>query len=426
MFKPSYYEYITEKRLENLRFYKYASIDKSYLSKYVLRHYWDFAITLFPKWIAPNLITLIGLLFMVINVIIICIWSPHLSEDAPNWICFSFAIGLWLYSTFDNVDGRQARRTGSSSPLGELFDHGCDAINCTFVALLQTAAFGLGHSWLAVILLFVTIAGFYLSTAEEYYTGVLYLGYLNGPTEGILVTCLAFIWSGIYGVSSWHVAIKDIPWLHWTHFPEHITCAELFIWAMTFFFLITHLPVCVYSIAQACNEKGLKKRNVFFNLFFPLFALTFIIWSWLCNLIIFKEQLFIVFAIYIGVLFGEMASDIILAHLTKSAFPSFGGVYTSLFLFYLTLALVTPLQRILHIYMIRAVKIIQAFCDFLNIRCFIISKQMVVSNTRGNMRSTFSFSFFVCLFNIVLYLAEGETESLLITQEEGTSYNTFL
>lgn len=36
----------------------------------------------------------------------------------------SFALGLWLYSTFDNIDGKQARRTGSSSPLGQLFDHG--------------------------------------------------------------------------------------------------------------------------------------------------------------------------------------------------------------------------------------------------------------------------------------------------------------
>lgn len=29
----------------------------------------------------------------------------------------------------DAIDGKQARRTGTSSPLGELFDHGCDAIN---------------------------------------------------------------------------------------------------------------------------------------------------------------------------------------------------------------------------------------------------------------------------------------------------------
>ena len=29
----------------------------------------------------------------------------------------------------DAIDGKQARRTGTSGPLGELFDHGCDAIN---------------------------------------------------------------------------------------------------------------------------------------------------------------------------------------------------------------------------------------------------------------------------------------------------------
>lgn len=27
------------------------------------------------------------------------------------------------YSTMDNVDGKQARRTGTSSPLGELFEY---------------------------------------------------------------------------------------------------------------------------------------------------------------------------------------------------------------------------------------------------------------------------------------------------------------
>jgi ethanolaminephosphotransferase len=43
------------------------------------------------------------------------------------------------------------------------------------------------------------MVGFYLSTAEEYYTGVLYLGYVNGPTEGIIVTCVAFLWTWLYG-----------------------------------------------------------------------------------------------------------------------------------------------------------------------------------------------------------------------------------
>lgn len=147
------------------------------------------------------MITLIGLLFIVFNVLLVLIYVPDLETDAPSWIYFSFAAGLWLYSTFDNVDGKQARRTGTSSPLGELFDHGCDALNTTFVTILQCAALGLGHTSHSAIMLMTTVAGFYFSTAEEYYTQVLYLGIVNGPTEGIILTCLAFIWSGFYGES---------------------------------------------------------------------------------------------------------------------------------------------------------------------------------------------------------------------------------
>lgn len=40
-----------------------------------------------------------------------------------------------MQQTLDALDGKQARRTGSSSSFGELFDHGCDAVS----AILGTA-----------------------------------------------------------------------------------------------------------------------------------------------------------------------------------------------------------------------------------------------------------------------------------------------
>ena len=82
------------------------------------------------------MITLLGFVFVLGNFGLLLMYSPDLSTEAPSWVYISFAIGLWLYSTFDNVDGKQARRTGSSSPLGELFDHGVDALNCTVNILL--------------------------------------------------------------------------------------------------------------------------------------------------------------------------------------------------------------------------------------------------------------------------------------------------
>lgn len=36
----------------------------------------------------------------------------------------SFGVGLFVYQSLDAIDGKQARRTGTSGPLGELFDHG--------------------------------------------------------------------------------------------------------------------------------------------------------------------------------------------------------------------------------------------------------------------------------------------------------------
>jgi ethanolaminephosphotransferase len=100
------------------------------------------------------------------------------------------------------VDGKQARRTGTSSPLGELFDHGCDALNCSFGALVFSAALGMGHTYSSAALLLLLVIPFFFSTWEEYHTGVLYLGYFNGPTEGLLIACILQLTSAIAGIQT--------------------------------------------------------------------------------------------------------------------------------------------------------------------------------------------------------------------------------
>lgn len=49
--------------------------------------------------------------------------------QAPQWSFLLCATGLFIYQSLDAIDGKQARRTDSSTPLGELFDHGCDSIS---------------------------------------------------------------------------------------------------------------------------------------------------------------------------------------------------------------------------------------------------------------------------------------------------------
>lgn len=65
-----------------------------------------------------------GFSFVILNFITMLWYNPTLDQDMPPWVYLSFSIGLFLYQTFDAVDGTQARRTRQSGPLGELFDHG--------------------------------------------------------------------------------------------------------------------------------------------------------------------------------------------------------------------------------------------------------------------------------------------------------------
>ena len=151
---------------------------------------------------APNLITLLGFILILVNVALLVAIDPTLSGEHDHpWIYFSFAAGLWFYSTLDNVDGKQARRTGTSSALGELFDHGVDALNTTFGTLLTCAGFGLGKGESTIVSIWMAVLVFFFSTWETFHTGTLYLGFVNGPSEGITLACFYLILSGIYGMS---------------------------------------------------------------------------------------------------------------------------------------------------------------------------------------------------------------------------------
>ena len=87
------------------------------------------------------------------------------------------------------MDGKQARLTSSSSPLGMLFDHGCDAINSPLGSVNWCVAMGIGVG--QPFACFWTLIGsaipFYFSTWEEYYTGALVLPVINGPSEGLIL-----------------------------------------------------------------------------------------------------------------------------------------------------------------------------------------------------------------------------------------------
>jgi ethanolaminephosphotransferase len=120
----------------------------------------------------------------------------------PAWAWYYAAASFFAYQTLDAIDGTQARRTGTSGPLGELFDHGCDAF---FTPAVQVnICIALDFAPFPCFVFASTICtGMFFTIWEQFATGTLDMGYINGPTDGILVTCGMFIATGMYGQGYW-------------------------------------------------------------------------------------------------------------------------------------------------------------------------------------------------------------------------------
>eukprot|EP00271_Cylindrocystis_brebissonii_P015759 TRINITY_DN38760_c0_g1_i1.p1 TRINITY_DN38760_c0_g1~~TRINITY_DN38760_c0_g1_i1.p1 ORF type:complete len:435 (-),score=-1.29 TRINITY_DN38760_c0_g1_i1:711-2015(-) len=195
--------YVGSHGVAALRKYKYSGVDWSYTSRYLLQPFWSQCILYMPRWVAPNLITLSGLVFLLLSCFLSWYYSPSLSVPLPNWLCFVNGLFLFLYQTLDALDGKQARRTGSSGPLGELFDHGCDALALTLTCLSfgATVLHGSGQRLFFSWLLAATV--FFYSTWETYFTHTLRLPVLNGPTEGLILMYMAEFWTAFSGAEWW-------------------------------------------------------------------------------------------------------------------------------------------------------------------------------------------------------------------------------
>ncbi|CCX04944.1 hypothetical protein FPQ18DRAFT_380735 [Pyronema domesticum] len=315
--------YIRQSKLRHLREYQYSGVDHSLVSRYILKpFYTNVFIHVFPMSMAPNLITLTGFLFVVVNFLTLLWYNPTLEQDCPSWVYASFGVGLFLYQTFDACDGAQARRTGQSGPLGELFDHGVDAINTTLGCIIFAGAVNLGQSWSTLLTAFASLCAFYLTTWEEYHTGTLYLGIVSGPVEGVLTLCGVYFMTAIKGGSFWHRPALaemgiDAEWM-----PVEAKNMTFITWWLVYGGVMLGFNVVQSSInvIRARNAKGLSAIPALMGLA-PFFVTWAAIPGWLYLRQEILKQHLIPFLFFVGIAFAYQVGLIITAHLTKSPFP---------------------------------------------------------------------------------------------------------
>ncbi|RLN97147.1 hypothetical protein BBJ28_00007853 [Nothophytophthora sp. Chile5] len=254
--KSTYFgNYVSQEGSEKLRTYEYHGADNSLVYKHVLTPMNDFLVELLPLWLAPNLITLIGLLLVGGSHAMFVSYCPLLEGDAPWWAFVLAAAALFAYQTLDNLDGKQARRTDSSSPLGLLFDHGCDALNVSVGTMTMSSILQLGTT---------------------YYSGSLQLPIINGPTEGILIGVALKLFTAVVGVDFW--TQETIPGVQNNSVFVIVTVVSTFFTLVVKYVAIcycaplvvdlpepfTHvcLAVCMLSVVNALHAVRLRKDSV--------------------------------------------------------------------------------------------------------------------------------------------------------------------
>lgn len=226
--------YIGPHGVAALHRHKYSGVDHSYVAKYVLQPFWTWFVTLFPLWMPPNMITLTGFMFLLISALLGYIYSPQLDTAPPRWVHVAHGLLLFLYQTFDAVDGKQARRTNSSSPLGELFDHGCDALACALEALAFGSTAMCGRS--TFLWWIISAVTFYGATWEYYFINTLILPVVNGPTEGLMLIYLAHFFTAIVGAEWWAQQFgTSLPFLNWLPFIADVPTYKAAMYLMVVF-----------------------------------------------------------------------------------------------------------------------------------------------------------------------------------------------
>ncbi len=211
------HKFITEEGLKRLDEYKYVSGGYSWLDN-KMNPFWVFFVDnlvpdvnyqfffysyLFLKWMAPNLMTTLGFFFMSLSYFIMLFFDCSLTEDVPSWTYFFAGICIFIYQTLDACDGKQARKTKSSSPLGQLVDHGCDsfALNFMFLTVMQATGIPRFH----IIFCYINMQYvFWTSQWLENHTKVLKTNVGNlGVTEIEILLILFHFITGIFGREVW-------------------------------------------------------------------------------------------------------------------------------------------------------------------------------------------------------------------------------
>ena len=164
--------------------------------KYTIRHY---------TWIQTRIVQ-IGYFLIAFET------NFRMEGEIRPWVNVACGLTLFLYQTLDAMDGKHARRSRNGTPLGQLFDHGCDALSTPICAIVLCTTLQLGATPTLIYALMGSLIPFFMAQLAESRLGVLEhsIGGVLGVTETQIIAILIHISSAFLPMSFWTTAIGTV------------------------------------------------------------------------------------------------------------------------------------------------------------------------------------------------------------------------
>lgn len=187
--------------------YAYRCVDRSILVGSYRTYVAPPFAAIVPLWMPANFVTLGSSL---------CMWvllgcATQRDHFSPGSLALVFAALIQVYLVYDHVDGMQAKRTGTSSALGEYLDHSLDVYHAAISTLAIFALIGFEHRLLVLVMLWCGHVAFAATLVEEKERGELYFGPV-GSLEGVLLFTGFFISWTVPAIRAWWLAPLVAGW----------------------------------------------------------------------------------------------------------------------------------------------------------------------------------------------------------------------
>eukprot|EP00735_Rhodelphis_limneticus_P011091 TRINITY_DN4147_c0_g1::TRINITY_DN4147_c0_g1_i1::g.2013::m.2013 TRINITY_DN4147_c0_g1::TRINITY_DN4147_c0_g1_i1::g.2013 ORF type:complete len:378 (-),score=35.37,sp/Q7ZYQ3/CEPT1_XENLA/41.67/2e-87,CDP-OH_P_transf/PF01066.16/2.3e-22,CDP-OH_P_transf/PF01066.16/1.5e+04 TRINITY_DN4147_c0_g1_i1:371-1504(-) len=365
--------FISQQQKHHLKLHKYSATGTS-ICEPLMQKFWNRLVLWLPLWLAPNLITLCGLIVNIVTSGLLIYYCPTATEEAPRWAYYLAGIGLFIYQSLDAVDGKQARRTKSSSPLGELFDHGCDAISMIVLSYSACIALQTGGNTVVLILVLMSNAIFFSAQWQTYIVGSLCFGLVD-VTEAQLIFTFVHIITGYYGPAIWQrPSPMGVSWA-----VALISVATVGLIAVVFRYMYN-----IFFIQRRINRAAGKAHvsvsgsSVSAPVLSPLILFICAMVIHFHDVTLFRDHTS-VFIVCFGLCFAKISWLMVVAHMTKTRFPILDSVHLVAILLALNSHLeILTMTQALHTacalnvlnMLVYSTSVCLEICQFLNIQLF--------------------------------------------------------